>query len=89
MLIPSHLKWFTPHRRNLVGIRQHLNIPQVIGRSLGNGFQGLGRGFGFPVTMIAGEIGWQAITKIAKLQDATWTEGFGSRAIIAIIEHFE
>jgi hypothetical protein len=57
MLIPSHLKWFTPHRQNLVGVRQNLNMFQVIGKLLGNGFQELGRGSGSLDTMIAGGIG--------------------------------
>jgi hypothetical protein len=57
MLILSHLKWFTPHHQNLVGVRQNLNMFQVIWKLLGNGFQELGRGSGSLDTMIAGEIG--------------------------------
>jgi hypothetical protein len=57
MLIPSRLKWFTPHRQNLVGVHQNLNMFQVIGKLLGNGFQELGRGSGSLDTMIAGGIG--------------------------------
>jgi hypothetical protein len=54
---------------------------QVTGNLLGNGFQEPGRGYGSLAIMIAGEIGWMAIMKIAKLQDTTWTEEFGSKDI--------
>jgi hypothetical protein len=77
-----------PHPRSsihrplsLPGTHQKLNMFQVTGNLLGNGFQAPGRGCGSLATMIAGEIGWPAIMKITKVQDATWTEEFGSKDI--------
>jgi hypothetical protein len=50
-----------------------------------NGFPERGKEFGFLVIMIAGEIGRQDIMKIAKSQDTTKREGFGSKDITDLI----
>jgi len=62
-----------------------LNMFQATGKRFGNGFQESGRGSGFPVIMIAGEIGWQGTTRSAKPLANMWREWSGLKDVIDII----
>jgi hypothetical protein len=60
---------------------------QVIGKSLGNGFQEPGRESGFLVTMVVGEIGWQDIMRNTKPLGITLRKGFGLKGITEIVKN--